>query len=206
MDSNKKKKTGKSAKKSKKSPPTAAPTLPPTLPPQGNSATGMDLGIRFNKIDFYEDANPPLGIDLTPLSARTFPLSEGTASWLRQTRAISVIRDQDCHECSIETVELIAEVGGLPSYPTDNPDDPFWDELLEVVRVQQGRRMGVVPTTYMRLPTIWEDYDIHKVAEAVHDEVRPNTKPSFFADMDLTLTYVFFLHCGCKTVSWCSSH
>ena len=101
-----------------------------------------------------------------------YPLSKEVAEWLRGTEVWTVIRHQSCLECDVLTPEFIAMIGGEPTHPTDDPDGPYWKELLEVVNVQLARRRGDNPRNLMPMPRIWDGYDIHQVAEAVHDEVR----------------------------------
>ena len=131
---------------------------------------GNDLNIRFNKIPYINDVVPPNPPAL-PLGPSDYPLSKETADWLRQTDCWTIIRDEECLECDITTEEFMAAVGGPPSHPTDNPDDPFWDELLEVINVQVSRVNNVDVTTVMPIPQIWSGFSIAEVAEAVHDEV-----------------------------------
>ena len=107
-----------------------------------------------------------------PMQFDDYPLDRNTADWLRQTQAVSVVRYQDCGECDIPTHRLVAEVGGGPSHPSADVSDPYWEELGEVVRVQQARLRGDDPTMVMHLPDIWAGFNIDEVAEAVHDEVR----------------------------------
>ena len=142
-----------------------------------DSATRRNLqdriNIRFDKIT-YVDGIPPPGDNPRPMTARDYPITLPTADFLRQTEAVSVIQQDDCGECDIPTRDLIRAIGGLPTHPprTPNRSDPYWDDLYEVIEVQQGRLDDADPTLYMPLPKIWEDFDIHQVAEAVHDEVR----------------------------------
>ena len=149
--------------------PPRPPQNPPT-PPENTLPVG-DLNIRFNKITDVDGGIPP-GPNPMPMQFDDYPLDRNTADWLRQTQAVSVVRYQDCGECDIPIHRLVAEVGGGPSHPSTDVSDPYWEELGEVVRVQQARLRGDDPTMVMHLPDIWAGFNIDEVAEAVHDEVR----------------------------------
>ena len=165
---------------------------------------GNDLGIRFSKVEFFDENNKPPGAHL-PFRPEDFPISMDDARWLRDTQAVSIITEEECpeHECNIPFETLIESVGGLPSHPSDNPKHQFWDELCEVVEMQENRIAGVDPLSVMPLPKIWDGYDIHDVAEAVHDEVRvPTVTPDDLAGFFLFLSH----HCcscgGCAMLLW----
>ena len=183
------------------------PPPPPQDPPSPPELPVGDLNIRFNKITFVDGEAPP-GINPLPMEFDDYPLDRETAEWLRQTQAVSVIRYRDCGECDIPTHELIAEVGGGPTHPSTDTSDPYWEELWEVVQVQQARLRGDDPTMVMPLPDIWDGYDIHDVADAVHDEV----SLCFSAPIQQLQTTIHILtvaspsHFVCCTVSGCSSH
>ena len=129
----------------------------------------VDLGIRFNKISFVDGIAPPEAADVLPLGPEDYPIPLGTAKWLREVQAISVTQPSDCDECDIPLSDLIDAIGGYPSHPSSTNMD-YWEELWEVVQVQEMRLNNVAASNLLKLPVIWSDYDVHDVAEAVHDE------------------------------------
>lgn len=147
---------------------------PPPPPPVQPVLGGVeeDLGIRFNKVDFFADESPPQGRNPMPFQPEDYPLDRSNVDWLRETKAVSVVSVLDCHECTRSPAELVRKIGGLPSHPVADPTAEYWEELLEVVNVQIARRAGDDPRNWMPLPAIWEGYNIDDVAKAVHDEVR----------------------------------
>ena len=173
-----------------------------SLPSSGPTGDDDVIDIRFNKIT-YINGTPPLGDSPLPLTAVHYPVTLQTAEFLRQTTAVSVIQQDDCGECDIPPEDLLRAIGGLPSHPPfhPNPNDPYWAQLLEVIQVQQGRLNDADPRLFMPLPKIWDDYDIHQVAEAVHDEVREKShglqkwhhKKTFCLIFQLTPFFIFFL-------------
>jgi len=119
-----------------------------------------DIGMRFNKY----------GAEMTPLEAVDYPLAHEKAIELRKTKAVSIINIADCDECYMPIWRLIQQIGGLPSHPSSNPSSPFWKEMVEVTDMQFKRKQNVKPHTFMPLPKIWQNYTIHDVAKAVHNE------------------------------------
>jgi hypothetical protein len=124
----------------------------------------LDLGIRFNKV----------GDEAADLGIYDYPLEMATAKWLRSsTSAVSIVHPDDCMECPSDDeffTELIESIGGEPTHPTMDPKSPYWQELREVVAVQLRRRNNIVPNAVLPMPNIWDGFDIHEVADAVHDE------------------------------------
>merc|ERR1712127_939001 len=73
----------------------------------------------------------------------------------------------------METVDLINLLGGLPSHPSSEPNNEFWDELEEVVDYQIARRNGPlrdVDTLLPQRPEIWDGMTLTDGAIAVFDE------------------------------------
>merc|ERR1719326_933997 len=86
------------------------------------------------------------------------------------TDAVSVIHQLDCVTC-LDIAEIVKAIpDGPPIHPSNDTNSPFWSEFREIVKRQIDRKNDVDPSTFMPLPKIWSDYDIHQVAEAVHDE------------------------------------
>lgn len=140
---------------------TKVPSPSPTLPSD-------DLGLRFSKITFPNN-EVPSDAEL-PMTPRNYPLKVDTFSWLRLSQCPSIIVESECFECDISFAELVDSVGGHPSHPSSNEHSPFWRELQEVTTVQHLRLGDVDPEETMPLPDLWKGFDIHAVAEAVHDE------------------------------------
>jgi len=129
-----------------------------------------DLGVRFNKITFIDNNNNEPS-DWQPLGPDDYPMSGSTAATLMdETNAASVMVAGDYELHGKISMPYINALGGLPSYPEDDPEAPYWVELEHVTDVQLHRRENGNPSTFMTLPDLWNSFDIHEVAEAVHDE------------------------------------
>lgn len=127
-----------------------------------------DYGIRFSKVVFPEGTEEPVGF--LPLTAENYPISEETATILRQTNCPSVVTPDD-YECrGLNLDDMLNSVGVGPMHASSDPYDPFWDELRTVVDAQYLRREQKCTKQVMPLPKIWENYTLDDVAEAVHDE------------------------------------
>ena len=135
-----------------------------------------DLGLRFNKMPLMDGIKPNnLVSGFFPFGpGRYFPMEFEDAIILRRlTTSVSVIHPDDCDLCSISGLspeELIAASKVEITYPSSDPTSPFWDELWEVIVVQLHRLDDKPVEDMMQLPTIWPNYDMEAVAEAVHDE------------------------------------
>lgn len=135
-----------------------------------NVANPGDLNMRFNKISFGNGEVP----DFMPLKASDYPISGDIATKLKHdSNAVSIVCDYDPalasnHQALLQS--YVKAIGGGPSMPSSNMNDPFWGELREVVRLQIGRRNNMDPRTVLHPPDLWAGRDIHQVAEAVHDE------------------------------------
>ena len=128
-----------------------------------------DLGIRFNTITFVDGIVPSEAANALPLGPEDYPICPDTAEWLRESQAVSVIQSSDCAECDIPLSVLIDAIGGYPSHPSSTNME-YWEELWEVVQVQEMRLNNGTLGNLLKLPGIWSGYDIHDVAKAVHDE------------------------------------
>ena len=151
--------------------PQLIPDRPEELPPLSLPfPDANDMGFRFNKIWFPDEGVHPDNAHL-PLYANDYPIDASTASWLRSTNVHSLVTDDNCFKCVATMQELVDYVGGLPSYPSRDGSDEYWEELQHVTWVQLLRRAGTDPALLMPLPDLWEGYSAEQVAEAVHDEV-----------------------------------
>lgn len=113
----------------------------------------------FSKIKFV---NESLASAILPM--QTYPLDEHVGDILKnQTLASSPMTTSDL--INVDVNELIKTIGGMPTFPGD---DEFWHELLEVTLWQIMRTNN--QKTPFPLSEIWQNFDIHQVAEAVHDE------------------------------------
>lgn len=127
-----------------------------------------DLGIRFSKVEFYADSYLPEGF--LPLTADEYPVTDDVKEILSQSKAVSLVLPDDYECAGADTEKILDAIGGFPSHPSSDPNDPYWDQLRTVVEVQHLRRNGASTESVMPLPDIWEGYNLDQVAEAVHDE------------------------------------
>lgn len=127
-----------------------------------------DSGLRYNKIVFPNGMVPPSAT--LPMTRSDYPLDMDTASWFRQSLCVSIVVEEDCFECEIPFSTLINDLGGPPSYPSNNDASVFWTDFREVVIVQEKRLMNMTPSLLFPLPVSWRGFSIRDVAEAVHNE------------------------------------
>ena len=132
-----------------------------------------DLNFRFNKFTV------PAGVDLpSPLTARDYPIRDGVYKNLKKTDAVSVINQSD-YEVDMDVRNLINSVGGLPSYPMNDENAPYWEELREVIEVQDKRINDA--NVFFQLAKIWEGSDLGQIAEYVHNEYPGIIQSAFLA-------------------------
>jgi len=125
------------------------------------------LGIRFNKFAFTD--NQPS--NWQPLGPHDYPLLGAKASTLKDdTNAVSVMVPGDYELKGKVSMTYIRRIGGLPTYPERDADAPFWAELEKVTDDQLHRRRNGRPSDLFTLPSLWSSFDVHQVAETVHDE------------------------------------
>lgn len=150
--------------------PSQEPFDAPTKAPTTSTVPVGDLNVRFNKIDFPNMALP----GFMPLQATDYPLSAATASSIQQNAlAVSIVTDRDPEMPPNADVNgyIVNTLGGYPTFPNSDENHPFWNELREVVHIQEMRRNGSPSTDAIaRLPDLWRGMNIAQVAEAVHDE------------------------------------
>lgn len=79
--------------------------------------------MRFNKFYFTSNVNP---VGFKPLKKDDYPISGLTNSTLRLSDAYSVTSLDD-YEVIYNVPRLIEKIGGLPSYPKEDENAPFWD-------------------------------------------------------------------------------
>lgn len=105
-----------------------------------------------------------------PLMPMDYPLTVERADMLRrETMSDSVILPGDFQLFGATAEDWMAKVKA-PSYPSGDPNAPYWEELRHVVRVQIARRNGNDPITLSRWPDLWSDYDLEDIAKAVDRE------------------------------------
>lgn len=147
-------------------------------PPKG------DLGIRFGKCNSIIGS----GHSLT-LTHHSFPVTGKVARILRETsNADSVITSDDADLVGYDIEMYIKQVAADgPTYPNEDPNHPFWDELREVVMAQQHRRKRPLDVEeLMVLPELWCGDSLDDVASKVQKEYpgfhQQNLLASFFQD------------------------
>ncbi|GAX28267.1 hypothetical protein FisN_27Hh082 [Fistulifera solaris] len=146
---------------------TSRPTpSPETNPPTASPVEEGDLNVRFNKIT-YPDGEPA-ALQL-PLTMEDYPITAETGAILRtQSLADAVVLEDDFDMRGKDPSRYVNALGGPPTFPNEDPNHPFWDDLEEVVDYQIIRREN--GTTPFTLPMIWDGYDINDVADAVHNK------------------------------------
>lgn len=133
-----------------------------------NTPLEDDLKMRFNKFEMLDEtAQKPI------LSAEDYPLTEDMSERLRyESNAYSVVTLSDVRMRDHNVMHYIEAVGGLPSMPTKNMTDAYWQEFKAVVKRSRDRQLGRLPPSgAFRAPRLWENMNAAEVAEAVHDEV-----------------------------------
>ena len=83
-------------------------------------------------------------------------------------------------------------VGGYPTFPSSNPNSPFWHDLEEVVVSQQLQKIGKIPDFFV-LPELWQGWTADEVAEAVHRPSEVKQILVFSASMTFFSTLKNFL-------------
>ena len=79
--------------------------------------------LRFNKFFFSSSVNPR---GFKPLKKEDYPINGITNSTLRLSDAYSVVALDD-YEVIYNVPRLIEKIGGLPSYPEEDENAPFWE-------------------------------------------------------------------------------
>jgi len=144
--------------------------------PNNPKQTGNDIGFRFSKIAFPEEAGD---VNLPP---DLFPAENSEVLDVLKDSYCPSVTKLDDDEVYLDVRALIKSdyVGGYPSHPSDSKTDKFWAYLDEVIDMQAIRRVNNgnnLAIDYMPLPDIWEGYTLTMVTEAVHDEY-PNLHQS----------------------------
>jgi len=131
------------------------------------------ITIRFSqKITFEKDVSLSEINDFFPLGGNDYPMSSDLAELLSKSNCPSVVRPDD-YEVSQSLQEMIQLVGGYPSHA---PQAAFWPWFEEVAVYQQQRRVfgnepAMIKMPWLNLPSLWQNFTVKDVAEAVHDEV-----------------------------------
>jgi hypothetical protein len=137
---------------------------------------GVDWGLRFNKFATVVPGGE-VG-NILPLGINSYPLRIRDARILRrETSAVSVFHPFDMHELwrmpeyfGLSPTYLLRKCGVAVLHPTTDPNNPFWANLLEVIKAQIARIKSDPVEDWLALPVGWEGYNLTGVAEAVHDE------------------------------------
>lgn len=133
--------------------------------------------LRFSqKIKFDEDIEKKLSSDIQeafPLGESDFPMSQELCVLLAESNCHSVVMPND-YQVKYNVAGLVNLAGGQPPHA---PDADFWPIFEEVVDHQARRRrrgnaaaMSEGGMPWLNLPTLWENFTVNQVAEAVHNE------------------------------------
>ena len=148
---------------------------------KGVAAEGTDLDIRFSKTPFI---NASLAALYLPLRKKDYPIKGTIATVLKTlTNAASPLLPND-PEIKNEPVLLknakqktknsfsyVGYLGSLPTYPTTDSNDPFWEEFRFVVEYQVARRNNDPASTLFTLPDIWANATtLPQVAQIVNND------------------------------------
>jgi hypothetical protein len=135
-----------------------------------------DWGLRFNKFQIVQNG----GIigRMLPFGYYSYPLTLKVAQALRrETSAVSVFHRLDTHEFkkmteySGITLEYLMTATKVPLlHPSNDPESPFWADLLEVIEAQVARIRNFPVEEWLQLPETWEGYNLTTVAETVRAE------------------------------------
>lgn len=143
---------------------------------KGGAAQGTDLGIRFSKTPFV---NATLAALYLPWGKEDYPIKGNVATVLKTlTEAASPLGPND-PEVKGEPVlkggkernafSYLRYLGSLPSYPTTDSNDHFWQEFRFVVEYQVARRNNGPATELFTLPNAWSSATtLEEVAQVVN--------------------------------------
>ena len=101
--------------------------------------------LRFNKFFFTSSVNPR---GFKPLKKEDYPINGITNSTLRLSDAYSVVALDD-YEVTYNVPRLIEKIGGLPSYPEEDENAPFWELVSSYNRIVYFRFIQVVTYTFI---------------------------------------------------------
>lgn len=138
---------------------------------------------KFSTLDSVMDGDVTCTVP-TPLRPEDFPVSGWTNAsqtlcmLMEHTTAVSVIGLDDHETRKIDMEDLIASVGGPPSFPSSDESGEYWSRLERVIdvqkiRLERGKELSRVVFPDFPLPQRWVEFTVNEVAEAVHDEVIP---------------------------------
>jgi membrane-associated phospholipid phosphatase len=149
---------------------------------------GVDLNIRYSKTPFV---NASLAAYYLPLHKKDYPIQGNLAHVLKtETLAASPILAND-PEVQGEPVfpgdvpptkgqphvpggpggySYVSALGSLPTFPTSDSNDPFWEDFRVSVQYQTARRNNDPTSTLFTLPDIWSGFNLSQVAAAVHND------------------------------------
>jgi len=126
---------------------------------------------RFSKVSFPNSYSPPQEFNL-PLGINDFPIEGVVSEALKNSFCPTVIDRFDFFPRRSNIERLVQEVGIFPTHPSCDPNNPFWDEMREVIELAIARENNDNTCEIFEVPDIWSGYSLDEVAEAVHDEVK----------------------------------
>jgi len=139
------------------------------------TSDSTDSLIRFEKFAITSDGDDTSSVD--------FPLDRAEIDFLHEnSHSVSVMLPED--ECTssqgVDFQKIKDKLTEKGLYPPSQPEDAgFWTQFEEVVKVQvlrqESKHDSNIPDPLPEimpfvLPNVWEGYDVHQAAEAVHDE------------------------------------
>ena len=144
------------------------------------------VNFRFNKFSCMDGIDSSRHDGLTPLDAASFPIAgEITQMLQRDTNAISVVDSTEDHGIKRSIDELVDLVGGPPLHPSAGKGK-YWVYLEEVISARMLDKeapASEVLASKLPLPDRWENYTVHEVAKAVHDEYPGLHQANFLEDL-----------------------
>lgn len=118
--------------------------------------------LRFNKFDCDVRG-------FKPLLSQSYPIHGNIYDVLYETDATDVMMVTDERLSHCDVPKMIEKLGGLPSYPEDDENAEFWDQLRHVIDMQEMRKKSPETIAFPR-SELWGEKDLHDCAMAVHNE------------------------------------
>ena len=128
--------------------------------------------LRFTRVSFPPEYEHNYPESYLPLTKNDYPAQGLKSLMLKESTCPSVILLND-PGAGRNVTELIETVGGEPTHPSCDLENPFWLEFEEVVDLALVKKYNhsTPACMFMELPDLWSDMVLEEVAEAVHDEV-----------------------------------
>ena len=124
--------------------------------------------------------------NMTPLDAASFPIAGEVTQMLQSdTNAVSVVDSAHDHGIKRSISDLVDLVGGPPLHPSRGKGK-YWDLLEEVISARMLDQEAPASENLahkLPLPDRWENYTVHDVAKAVHDEYPGLHQANFLEDL-----------------------